>query len=686
KINWYRKIIPNFAHIAAPLHKVTNKTKAHRHEFTWGPEQQVAFNEFKNLLTTYPLFLEYPDLSTTFVLTTDASEIGIGGILRQDTITGTKINYFKSRVLNDTERKYDTIEREALAIYWCLTELRSYIGDSDIIIETDHEPLQNFHKKQINNKRIINWIFKLQDILPEIIAVKYRNGSNNTAADYISRHFPSSNVISNSTILAEQTDDWSVGTEQWFEDLPKPQRLRFATSFINTTNSTINAVTTGVKAKLIAQSVPPTSAESSTTTPQSSAPSPTSEYLPFDFSLSRIRFEQEQDPVIQQIIQNLYHKSDKRNFILKNNVLYKLVSRGLTDIKVIYAPSKLIPEILLSHHDHPLSGHFGVEHTWFLLKKKYYWLHMRTMITSYIKSCEQCSKYNVDRHKPPGFLQPIEPPADVFQILGMDWWGPAQTSINGNRYILVITDRLSGYVFATASPTNTAQDTARILLEEVILVHGSPDIAITDQGTHFNNELLQSITNLIGCKHIFSTPYHPQTNGQTERWNSTFVTQLAKFFNDDHNNWDTYLPSIVYAYNNSVHHSSGFTPYQLAFGRRPHHPFDPARSTFYLKKPHDYWAQIIKYRSIALKQAKDNIIHQQLLSKQRFDKNRSHPIYHINDLVWMKIFSNRTKFDARYTGPVRIVRVLSPVSYIVEDPDLRQFQVHSNNIKRVYPR
>ncbi|CAF4712373.1 unnamed protein product, partial [Rotaria socialis] len=132
-------------------------------------------------------------------LTTDASEIGIGGILRQDTITGTKINYFKSRVLNDTERKYDTIEREALAIYWCLTELRSYIGDSDIIIETDHEPLQNFHKKQINNKRIINWIFKLQDILPQIIAVKYRKGSSNTAADYISRHFPSSNVINNST-------------------------------------------------------------------------------------------------------------------------------------------------------------------------------------------------------------------------------------------------------------------------------------------------------------------------------------------------------------------------------------------------------------------------------------------------------------------------------------------------------
>ena len=80
KINWYRKFIPDFARIAAPLHKVTNKTKHHRHEFTWGPDQQQSFDEFKRILITYPLFLEYPDLSTPFVLTTDASDIGIGGI------------------------------------------------------------------------------------------------------------------------------------------------------------------------------------------------------------------------------------------------------------------------------------------------------------------------------------------------------------------------------------------------------------------------------------------------------------------------------------------------------------------------------------------------------------------------------------------------------------------------------
>ncbi|CAF4621101.1 unnamed protein product, partial [Rotaria magnacalcarata] len=105
----------------------------------------------------------------------------------------------------------------------------------------------------------------------------------------------------------------------------------------------------------------------------------------------------------------------------------------------------------------------------------------------------------------------------------------------------------------------------------------------------FKNELLQAISNLTGCKHIFSTPYHPQTNGQTERWNSTFVTLIAKYCNTDLNNWDTFLPSIVYAYKNGIHSSTGISPYQLAFGRRQRHPFNPPATTFVFSKPHDYW-------------------------------------------------------------------------------------------------
>ncbi len=243
KINWYRKFIPKFAQIAAPLYKVTNKTRKTRHEFSWGLEQQHSFNKFKQVLTMYPLFLEYPDLSTPFTLTTDASEFGIGGILRQDTPNSTKINYFKSRILTDTERRYDTFEREALAIYWCINELRSYIGDSQFIVETDHEPLKNFHLKQINNKRVMNWLFKLQDIIPQIITVKYRPGANNAAADYISRHFSSSPPTS-AALKADTMKDRNSCL------LPEDRLFSTETSV----NPQVNVVTTRAQAKLLDKS------------------------------------------------------------------------------------------------------------------------------------------------------------------------------------------------------------------------------------------------------------------------------------------------------------------------------------------------------------------------------------------------------------------------------------------------
>ncbi|CAF4601653.1 unnamed protein product [Didymodactylos carnosus] len=103
---------------------------------------------------------------------------------------------------------------------------------------------------------------------------------------------------------------------------------------------------------------------------------------------------------------------------------------------------------------------------------------MKESIEHYIRSCQECSKFNIQRKKPPALLQPIEPPDEVFQVLGIDWWGPAPESSVGNKYVLVITDRLSRYVIAKASRTNTAQATAEILMEHMILVHGAPDIIL----------------------------------------------------------------------------------------------------------------------------------------------------------------------------------------------------------------
>ncbi|CAF1473908.1 unnamed protein product, partial [Didymodactylos carnosus] len=473
KLNSYRKFIPHFAEIAAPIHKVTNKTKKTKHEFYWHNEQQEAFDEFKHILTTTPLFLQYPDTTAPFILSTDASVIGISGILRQNTKSGTRICYYKSRTLTDTEKRYDPIEREALAIYWSVKELRQYLGDSFFSIETDSAPLINFHKKQIANTRVMHWLFKLQDILHQITKVKHLNRDKNTGPDYLSKHPLSHRSTS---LMTLDDDDWPPGTDTW--DII-PTRLP---SFFEQ----LNAVITRHQAKRQTAHTP---SSVSTQDPTPSTPL-------FDLSLDRVYQAQINDPDIQEKVELLRKNPSQLSLEIKNGILCKLLPRGKIKRALSYIPKALIKDILFTHHDHPLAGHFGVDRTWNNIKNKYYWPNMKKTIEDYIRSCHQCARFNIQRQKPPGLLQPIEPPDESFQVLGLDWWGPAPVSSDENKYVLIITDRLSGYVIAKASPNNTAQTTAQILFENIFLVHGALEKIITDQGQHFNNELIAAICTL----------------------------------------------------------------------------------------------------------------------------------------------------------------------------------------------
>ncbi|CAF1586276.1 unnamed protein product [Didymodactylos carnosus] len=222
-------------------------------------------------------------------------------------------------------------------------------------------------------------------------------------------------------------------------------------------------------------------------------------------------------------------------------------------------------------------------------------------------------------------------------------------------------------------------------MENVILVHGAPGKIITDQGQHFNNELIAAMSALIGSKHVFSTPYHPQTNGQTERFNATFAAQLSKYCDEDKSNWDLYLPFIVHAYNYGQHRSTSFTPYQLAFARMPRNPFDRPQTEFKFSRPNDYWTELQRFKAIANKMARSNIQYQQTLTKQRYDRNRSSPVYNIDDPVWLKILIGRSKLDERYRGPYRITGKITAVSYMLDDGD-GAFMAHVNNLLPVYER
>ena len=294
------------------------------------------------------------------------------------------------------------------------------------------------------------------------------------------------------------------------------------------------------------------------------------------FDTSQLKEGQDRDPDIQNIIHRLHHKPNSLPFIFKDNLLRRLISPfpySKTKSNVIYLPSSMIDSLLYACHNDPMTGgHFSLDRTYNKIKNLYWWPKMKLSIFKHIKSCLSCQQYNISRQKKHGQLRPISPPDGPFQIIGIDFCGPLTRTPRENQYVLVITDYFTRHIAAIALPNCTAETTAQTLFNDYFCKYGIPLTIISDQGSHFQNQLMQNIQKLIGYNHIYSTPYHPQTNGIVERFNSSFIPQISKLQDTEDNNWDEYLQAVVFAYNSGVHKTTKYSPYELLYGRPPRLP------------------------------------------------------------------------------------------------------------------
>src|SRR6202034_1271407 len=115
-------------------------------------------------------------------------------------------------------------------------------------------------------------------------------------------------------------------------------------------------------------------------------------------------------------------------------------------------------------------------------------------------------------------------------------------------------------------PTATALETEKFIYEEIICRHGCTQIILSDRGSHFNNQLVEKLMDRFRIKHLFSTPYHPQTNGLVERFNRTLCESLAKLV-EQTNEWDLYIAPALFAYRTSKHSITKIEPFFLVYGR-----------------------------------------------------------------------------------------------------------------------
>ncbi|KAG3206003.1 hypothetical protein PC128_g1096 [Phytophthora cactorum] len=216
----------------------------------------------------------------------------------------------------------------------------------------------------------------------------------------------------------------------------------------------------------------------------------------------------------------------------------------------------------IQRNDAPTAGHPGREKTYLLLTHDLYWNHQYKWVRKYVRACEVCQRVN-----PAAFsqapLQSLSIPSDRWQSISMDFVFGLPSDSMRRTGVVGFVDRFSKMVHFAAVPAEvTAVQTARLFVEMVFKHHGIPLGIVSDRDPRFTARFWQEEFTLLGTQLSMSTADHPQTDGQTERVNRV-LGDLLKSYAHSFQQWSNCLPMAEFAINNSVHASTGHTPFYV---------------------------------------------------------------------------------------------------------------------------
>ena len=288
-----------------------------------------------------------------------------------------------------------------------------------------------------------------------------------------------------------------------------------------------------------------------------------------------------------------YHLDNKKKFILqtfplvepflknikqiqvKDDLLYrKVVSFNQGAIKTclwqLVLPQQLIEKALVGCHDQV--GHLGRDRTLCLLRERFYWPSLYKDTIEHLDSCRKCKlrKSTVPRAK----LVPIQTSRPM-ELVHLDYLclEPCKGQVEN---VLVVTDHFTRYSQAFPTKSQTAKVTAKVLWHNFICHYGFPEKLISDQGRNFESHLIADLCKLVKVKKIRTSPYHPMTNGQCERFNRTLCDMLGTLETEEKADWKAFIHTLTHAYNCTRNSSTGYSPFFLMFGRHPRLPVDVA--------------------------------------------------------------------------------------------------------------
>lgn len=365
-------------------------------------------------------------------------------------------------------------------------------------------------------------------------------------------------------------------------------------------------------------------------------------------------------------------------------LLMGIFANSSISITVCYGSvSSPLPEertdIIETLHNSLVGGHKGVNQTYQKIRERYYWTGMRNDVLNFIRRCDTCQSQKITRAKTREPMIITDTPIEAFDKVSIDTVGKLRITPDGNQHILTLQCNLTKYLIAIPIPNLRASTIADALVRHLVCQFGAPRAILSDQGTSFLSEVVESMMRLFRIHHLTTSAYHPQTNGSLERSHAPLM-DFIRSYSEAYSDWDRLVPFAVFTYNTSVHGSTNFTPFELVYGRVARFPMKipPGER---LRTYNLYLQDLITRLSEMKVIAGERQIDCKVASKERYDRNLKTLNANPGDYAWVLNEPRSSKFDSYYKNPLKIVEVLTKNNVILELPNGKRVRKHTDKLK-----
>ena len=384
------------------------------------------------------------------------------------------------------------------------------------------------------------------------------------------------------------------------------------------------------------------------------------------------------------------------SFEVKGGVLYRVYKHPYMNsgkpLKQVMVPVQLRSRIMELAHGSLMGGHMGIKKTADKIQSAFYRPGIQGDVTRYCKSCDVCQK-TVNKGSVPKVPLEKMPLIDKpFKRVAIDLVGPiGPPSEDGHRYILTLVDFATRYPEAVPLK-NIDTETVAEALVDIFSRLGVPEEILSDLGTQFVSECMKEVTRLLSIKQLTTTPYHPMCNGLTEKFNGTMKSMLKRLCSEQPRQWHRYINPLLFAYREVPQESTGFSPFELLYGRAVRGPMFILKElwTKELEEPEvkNSYQDVFELREKledTLKLAHTELQKAQHKGKHYYDRKAKVRRFAQGDKVLILLPTDHNKLLMQWKGPFEVSAVVGLNDYKVCVKG-KERVYHANLLKKYFER